>query len=150
MSGDRSEGTTPAEVWGAVPSQDPEMGPAASEPTYYGRPMLKEPVWIWAVPAYFFTGGVAGAAAVVLTVAPHLQPEAVAAVLGKLPLVCGSKRLLQSVEQRLEGHALLEQGKPHLVVIVAEMKAAELEHRRPLLQMPSSAPAAVRGSGGVV
>jgi formate-dependent nitrite reductase membrane component NrfD len=31
--------------------------------TYYDRPVLKEPVWIWAVPAYFYAGGVAGAAA---------------------------------------------------------------------------------------
>jgi hypothetical protein len=31
--------------------------------TYYDRPLLKEPVWIWAVPAYFYAGGVAGAAA---------------------------------------------------------------------------------------
>jgi formate-dependent nitrite reductase membrane component NrfD len=32
--------------------------------TYYDRPVLKEPVWIWAVPAYFYVGGAAGAAAV--------------------------------------------------------------------------------------
>lgn len=31
--------------------------------TYYDRPALKEPVWIWAVPAYFYVGGAAGAAA---------------------------------------------------------------------------------------
>jgi len=30
--------------------------------TYYDRPVLKPPVWIWSVPAYFFVGGVAGAA----------------------------------------------------------------------------------------
>jgi hypothetical protein len=33
-------------------------------PTYYDRPVLKEPVWIWAVPAYFYAGGAAGAASV--------------------------------------------------------------------------------------
>ncbi|MFN2595448.1 MAG: NrfD/PsrC family molybdoenzyme membrane anchor subunit [Actinomycetota bacterium] len=32
---------------------------------YYGRPVLKKPVWIWAVPAYFVVGG-AGAAAATL------------------------------------------------------------------------------------
>ncbi len=32
--------------------------------TYYDRPVIKEPVWIWAVPAYFYVGGAAGAAAV--------------------------------------------------------------------------------------
>lgn len=38
-------------------------------PTYYDQPMLKEPVWIWSVPAYFYTGGVAAGAAVVGAVA---------------------------------------------------------------------------------
>jgi formate-dependent nitrite reductase membrane component NrfD len=31
--------------------------------TYYDRPVLKEPVWRWPVPAYFFAGGLAGASA---------------------------------------------------------------------------------------
>jgi hypothetical protein len=59
-----AEGATPFAVWGATLSRDGQRGVAAAEPTYYGRPVLKKPVWIWAVPAYFFTGGVAGAAAV--------------------------------------------------------------------------------------
>jgi formate-dependent nitrite reductase membrane component NrfD len=29
--------------------------------SYYGRPVLKEPVWTWEIPAYFFVGGLAGA-----------------------------------------------------------------------------------------
>jgi Polysulphide reductase, NrfD len=33
-------------------------------PSYYGLPVLKEPVWTWMIPTYFFTGGLAGAAAV--------------------------------------------------------------------------------------
>jgi formate-dependent nitrite reductase membrane component NrfD len=32
--------------------------------SYYGRPILKEPVWTWEIPVYFFTGGLAGASAV--------------------------------------------------------------------------------------
>ena len=32
--------------------------------SYYGRPVLKEPVWKWEIPAYFFTGGLAGASGV--------------------------------------------------------------------------------------
>jgi formate-dependent nitrite reductase membrane component NrfD len=32
---------------------------------YYGRPILKPPAWTFEVPLYFFTGGVAGAAAVI-------------------------------------------------------------------------------------
>ena len=37
--------------------------------SYYGRPILKEPVWTWEIPTYFFTGGVAGASAVLSTAA---------------------------------------------------------------------------------
>jgi formate-dependent nitrite reductase membrane component NrfD len=29
--------------------------------TYYGQPVLKEPVWLWSVPGYFYMGAVAGA-----------------------------------------------------------------------------------------
>jgi len=31
--------------------------------SYYGRPILKEPVWTWEIPWYFFFGGIAGASA---------------------------------------------------------------------------------------
>ncbi len=31
--------------------------------TYHGQPVLKEPVWAWEIPCYFFTGGLAGASA---------------------------------------------------------------------------------------
>lgn len=56
-----SEGTARSDVWPGKPSDAPS---APDGPTYYERPVLKDPVWIWAVPAYFFTGGAAGAAAV--------------------------------------------------------------------------------------
>ena len=29
--------------------------------SYYGRNIVKEPVWTWEIPTYFFTGGVSGA-----------------------------------------------------------------------------------------
>jgi hypothetical protein len=38
-------------------------------PTYYDQPVIKEPVWIWSVPAYFYAGGVAAGAALVGAVA---------------------------------------------------------------------------------
>ena len=44
----------------------PEGAPfprADAENGYYGLPLLKAPVWTWEVPAYFFVGGAAGAAA---------------------------------------------------------------------------------------
>jgi hypothetical protein len=33
-------------------------------PTYYGRPVLKHPVWKWYIGGYFLSGGIAGASAV--------------------------------------------------------------------------------------
>jgi formate-dependent nitrite reductase membrane component NrfD len=49
------------------PGNAPMIAPSLSEvhalgPTYYGRPVLKEPVWIWTIPTYFLVGGIAGAA----------------------------------------------------------------------------------------
>lgn len=54
--------TTPT----APPARAQQAAPSASSETgYYGLPLLKPPQWKWEVPAYFFTGGAAGAAAVI-------------------------------------------------------------------------------------
>ncbi len=69
---DRTEGggSVPFDVW----RLGSEAGATrAGEPTYYDRPAIKEPVWVWAVPAYFFVGGAAGAAAVLGGVAQLLD-----------------------------------------------------------------------------
>lgn len=52
LSKQRSE--TPA-PWGRLPE------PAQEDPTYYNVPMLKKPVWEWAIPLYYYVGGLAGA-----------------------------------------------------------------------------------------
>lgn len=60
-----------AEIGG--PLRDEGIAPAGSPlpvavdraKGYYGQPLLKAPVWTWEVPAYFFVGGAAGAAAAV-------------------------------------------------------------------------------------
>ena len=39
------------------------MVPEAEFRSYYGRPIIKAPVWTWEVPWYFFAGGLAGASA---------------------------------------------------------------------------------------
>jgi formate-dependent nitrite reductase membrane component NrfD len=45
-------------VWtGPLPATEQQS------PTYYELPMLKEPVWKWYVPAYFYVGGLSGACA---------------------------------------------------------------------------------------
>jgi hypothetical protein len=43
------------------------MVPDAEPTSYYGRPVLKEPVWKWPVPAYFATGGLAAASSLLAT-----------------------------------------------------------------------------------
>jgi hypothetical protein len=40
------------------------MVPPAEPRSYYGRPVVKQPVWTPEVPLYFFSGGLAGASAV--------------------------------------------------------------------------------------
>jgi hypothetical protein len=37
--------------------------------SYYGQPVLKEPVWTWEIPWYFFAGGLAGASSTLAAVA---------------------------------------------------------------------------------
>jgi hypothetical protein len=54
------------------------MVPRAEFQSYYGRPVLKPPVWEWKVPAYLFTGGLSAGAAVLaagadLTGRPELR-----------------------------------------------------------------------------
>jgi formate-dependent nitrite reductase membrane component NrfD len=44
-----------AQVWEQLPVPNP------NDPTYYDRPMLKEPVWKPYIPLYFYIGGAAGA-----------------------------------------------------------------------------------------
>lgn len=39
--------------------------PEAPDVTYYGRPVLKQPVWEWAIPLYYYVGGAAGASLVI-------------------------------------------------------------------------------------
>jgi hypothetical protein len=43
------------------------MVPDAEPRSYYGRQVVKTPVWTWEVPWYFFTGGMAGASALLAT-----------------------------------------------------------------------------------
>jgi formate-dependent nitrite reductase membrane component NrfD len=41
--------------WDKLPEQ------SRKDPSYYGVPMLKKPVWEWAIPLYYYVGGAAGA-----------------------------------------------------------------------------------------
>ncbi len=44
-------------------SREPLTVPRAEFRSYYGRPVLKPPVWEWKIPAYFFTGGLSAGCA---------------------------------------------------------------------------------------
>jgi Polysulphide reductase, NrfD len=46
--------------------------------SYYGRPVIKEPVWQPEIPWYFFTGGLAGASAILSLVARLARNETLA------------------------------------------------------------------------
>lgn len=50
------------------------MPAAAGGPGYYGRPIVKPPVWTWEIPLYFFTGGLAGMAAAI-ALAAHVAGD---------------------------------------------------------------------------
>lgn len=65
------------------------MVPRAEFRSYYGRPVLKPPVWEWKVPAYLFTGGLSAGAAVLgagadLTGRPALRRAGRTGALGAL------------------------------------------------------------------
>ncbi|MFL5893942.1 MAG: NrfD/PsrC family molybdoenzyme membrane anchor subunit [Thermoleophilaceae bacterium] len=44
-------------------AKERRMVPPAEPRSYYGRPVIKEPIWKPEIPIYFFTGGLAGASA---------------------------------------------------------------------------------------
>lgn len=54
----------PARVSGGPIPRD-----AAERPGYWGRPVVKPPVWTWEIPLYFFVGGLSGMAAVIAAAA---------------------------------------------------------------------------------
>jgi hypothetical protein len=63
---------------GARPVPEPrERAESTADPdSYYGLPMLKEPVWKWPIPTYFYVGGVAGASAVLGAAAGRMRDPA--------------------------------------------------------------------------
>src|SRR4051812_10010798 len=53
---------------------------STSSPTYYNTPMLKEPTWIWSIPAYFYVGGVAGVGAAFGAAAQLFAPRSMSSL----------------------------------------------------------------------
>ncbi len=58
-----------AKAWKALPEPD------ENDPTYYDVPMLKEPVWEWAVPLYYYVGGLTGVALALGAAADVIRAE---------------------------------------------------------------------------
>ncbi|MGH8901098.1 MAG: NrfD/PsrC family molybdoenzyme membrane anchor subunit [Egibacteraceae bacterium] len=54
--------------------------------TYYGRPVIKQPVWTLEIPWYFFSGGMAGAAATLAALARGKGNERLADAAGRVAL----------------------------------------------------------------
>ena len=44
--------------------QGPSAQDSPADPTYYDRPLIKQSVWSWSVPLYYYVGGTAGGSAV--------------------------------------------------------------------------------------
>ena len=96
-------------------------GVPSSAGGYYDRPLLKPPVWTWEVPAYFFAGGAAGAAAMIAAVGAFAGADvtlvrdarwiaAAGALLSPLLLISGS-RPSRSIPQHAAG---LQVPQPHV------------------------------------
>ena len=85
LGGEASGQRVPGASEGAPVFEPFGRAPAVGSPTgYFDRPILKEPVWIWAVPVYFYAGGAAGASAVLGAVARAADGRA----LGRLVRTC--------------------------------------------------------------
>ncbi len=57
----------------------PDFAADGEGPGYYGRPIVKPPIWTWEIPLYFFFGGLAGMAAAI-ALAAHVVGLAEGAV----------------------------------------------------------------------
>ena len=69
----------------------------AADPTYYGQAVLKQPVWIWSVPAYLYTGGVSGAAAMLGAAANAMEPHRMSGLVSKCRWISAGGGVLSAV-----------------------------------------------------
>lgn len=89
--------------------------PRATFRSYYGRPVLKPPVWEWKIPAYFFTGGLSAGSALLAAGADLTGRPALcrAARLGGFGALLASMGLLVADLGRPERfHHMLRVAKP--------------------------------------
>lgn len=89
--------------------------PAAEVRSYYDKPVIKEPVWTWEVPWYFFTGGMSGASAVLAAVAEasgHRDLARVARRVGLAALAPSPVLLIMDLGRPERFHHMLRVFKP--------------------------------------
>jgi hypothetical protein len=94
---------------------EPTVVPPAEPASYYGRPVIKAPVWEWGTAAYLFTGGLAAGTAVVAAGADLVGAERLrrACWLGSFGALLGSVALLIDDLGRPERfHHMLRVAKP--------------------------------------
>jgi hypothetical protein len=83
--------------------------------SYYGRPILKEPVWTWEIPWYFFFGGMAGASAPLAFAARHTGNDRLARAAltaGAASLAVGPVLLTADLGRPERAHHMLRVFKP--------------------------------------
>ncbi|KWV30481.1 NrfD/PsrC family molybdoenzyme membrane anchor subunit [Micromonospora rifamycinica] len=89
--------------------------PAAEFTSYYGRPILKAPVWRWDIPAYLFTGGLAAGSSLLaaggqLTGRPALRRAGRATALGAV--TASAYFLVNDLGRPARFHHMLRVAKP--------------------------------------
>jgi formate-dependent nitrite reductase membrane component NrfD/hemerythrin superfamily protein len=97
------------------PRREQSMLPAMEPRTYYDQPVLKEPVWKWEIPAYFFAGGLAGGSALASALADLLGQDDLARRLGDVALVATAVSgglLVADLGQPRRFHHMLRVAKP--------------------------------------
>lgn len=70
----RRTGSVSASGTRAAGGPMPDRSSEGPGPGYYGRPIVKPPVWTWEIPLYFFVGGLAGMAALIALAASLTGP----------------------------------------------------------------------------
>jgi hypothetical protein len=96
-------------------SREQPMVPEAEFRSYYGRPVLKPPVWEWKVPAYLFAGGVSAGSAV-LAAGADLTGRPVLRRVGRLgslvSLLASAYLLIADLGRPERFHHMLRVAKP--------------------------------------
>lgn len=70
-----------AGVWEGLPE------PSSEDPTYYDRPMLQESVWSWAIPLYYYVGGLSGASMALAAAATLKEDEGLDSFIHKAHII---------------------------------------------------------------